>query len=83
MAFLTRTLSETEGDWDMENKKSSGRRGFLKGVLVAAGATSATMLTAGKALAKSEGMIGSDTSKGPILYRRTEEAERYYKTLYT
>ena len=72
-----------EGDWDMENEKGSDRRGFLKGLLVAAGATSATMLTASKALAKSEGAIGSDTSKGPILYRRTEEAERYYKTLYT
>ena len=72
-----------EGDWDMENEKGSDRRGFLKGVLVAAGATSATMLTSGKALAKSEGMTGSDSSKGPILYRRTEEAERYYKTLYT
>jgi len=57
----------------MENEKGSDRRGFLKGLLVAAGATSATMLTAGKALAKSEGAIGSDTSKGPILYRRTEE----------
>ena len=67
----------------MENEKGSDRRGFLKGVLVAAGATSATMLTAGKAFAKSEGAIGSATSKGPILYRRTEEAERYYKTLYT
>ena len=67
----------------MENKKGSGRRGFLKGVLVAAGATSETMLTAGNALAKAGGAIGSDTSKGPILYRRTEEAERYYKTLYT
>ena len=70
-----------EGDWDMENKKSSGRRGFLKGILVAAGATSATMLTAGNALAKAGGALGSNTSKGPILYRRTEEAERYYKTL--
>ncbi len=67
----------------MEKEKGSDRRGFLKGVLVAAGATSATMLTAGKAFAKSEGAIDSDTSKGPILYRRTEEAERYYKTLYT
>jgi len=36
----------------MENKKSSGRRGFLKGVLVAAGATSATMLTQVKPLRK-------------------------------
>ena len=67
----------------MENKKGSGSRGFLKGVLGAAGATSATMLTAGKALAKTGGASGADTSKGPILYRRTEEAERYYKTLYT
>ena len=67
----------------MENKKGSSRRGFLKRVLVAAGATSATILTAGKALAKTGGASGSDTSKGPILYRRTEEAERYYKTLYT
>ena len=47
----------------MENEKGSDRRGFLKGVLVAAGATSATMLTAGKAFAKSEGAIGSDTPK--------------------
>jgi len=82
-AFKSRTHSESEGDWDMENKKGSGRRGFLKGVLVAAGATSATMLTAGKVLAKAEGAVGSDTSKGPVLYRLTEEAERYYKTLYT
>ena len=67
----------------MENEKGSDRRGFLKGVLVAAGATSATMLTAGNTFAKAEGEIGSGTSKGPILYRRTEEAERYYKTLYT
>ncbi len=67
----------------MENEKGSDRRGFLKGILVAAGATSATMLTAGNTFAKAEGATGSDTSKGPILYRRTEEAERYYKTLYT
>ena len=67
----------------MENEKSSDRRSFLKGFLVAAGATSATVLTAGKALAKAEGTIGTGTSTGPILYRRTEEAERYYKTLYT
>ena len=66
----------------MENKKNSGRRGFLKGALVAAGATSATILTAGKAFAKAEETDDTDSSKGPILYRRTEEAERYYKTLY-
>jgi len=66
----------------MENKKDSGRRGFLKGALVAAGATSATILTAGKVLAKADETGDTDSSKGPILYQRTEEAERYYKTLY-
>jgi len=65
----------------MDNEKGSGRRGFLKRMFVAAGATSATVI-AGKAFAKTGGMAGSENSKGPILYRRTEESERYYKTLY-
>ena len=66
----------------MEKKKDSSRRGFLRGALVAAGATSATILTAGAAVGKA-GKIASDKSAGPIFYRRTEESERYYKTLYT
>ena len=66
----------------MENEKDSSRRGFLRGALVAAGATSATIMTAGTAVGKA-GKIASDKSTGPILYRRTEESERYYKTLYT
>jgi hypothetical protein len=66
----------------MEKIKDSSRRGFLRGALVAAGATSATILTAGTAVGKA-GKIASDKSTGPILYRRTEESERYYKTLYT
>ncbi len=66
----------------MEKKKDSSRRGFLRGALVAAGATSATILTAGAAVGKA-GKSTSDKSAGPILYRRTEESERYYKTLYT
>ena len=65
----------------MDNERDTGRRGFLKGVLVAAGATSATVI-AGKAFAKASGTASPVDSKGPILYRRTEEAERYYKTLY-
>ena len=66
----------------MEKQKCSNRRSFLRGALVAAGATSATILTAGTAVGKA-GKIVSDKSAGPILYRRTEESERYYKTLYT
>ena len=64
----------------MNNEKGSGRRKFLKGIFAAAGATSATVI-AGKAFANVD-TSSSDKSKGPILYRRTEEAERYYKTLY-
>ena len=67
----------------MGNEKSSGRRGFLLGALAGAGATSAIILTAGTAVVNSGGVTGSGTSTGPILYTRTKEAERYYKTLYT
>tara|TARA_B100000686_G_scaffold11023_1_gene11033 strand:- start:38 stop:235 length:198 start_codon:yes stop_codon:yes gene_type:complete len=63
-------------------KKEPSRRGFLRGAFLAAGATSATVLTAGAAVGKA-GKIASDKSAGPVLYRRTEESERYYKTLYT
>ena len=66
----------------MEKKKDSSRRSFLRGALAAAGATSATILTAGAAVGKA-GKITPDNSDGPILYRRTKESERYYKTLYT
>ena len=65
----------------MDNENGTGRRKFLKGIFAAAGATSATVI-AGKAFANVNGTKGSDNSKGPILYRRTQEAERYYKTLY-
>ena len=58
-----------------------GRRKFLKNIFTAAGATSATVI-ASKAFANVDGNSSSDNSKGPILYRRTNEAERYYKTLY-
>ena len=66
----------------MEKQKGSSRRSFLRGAIVAAGATSATIVTAGTAVGKA-GKYVSDKPAGPILYRRTKESERYYKTLYT
>ncbi|MBS1256932.1 MAG: hypothetical protein MAG581_02760 [Deltaproteobacteria bacterium] len=65
----------------MEKEKGSNRRSFLRGALVAAGATSATIMTAGSAVGKAVKTASGST--GPVLYRRTKEAERYYKTLYT
>jgi hypothetical protein len=56
------------------------RRKFLTGFLATvAGATTALLLPKkGRAVEKSS----QATDAGPILYHRTEETERYYRTLY-
>ena len=59
----------------------ASRRNFLFGLLAGTGVASVALATAGKAKAKSGGTAQPET--GPVLYSRTEEAERYYKTLYT
>jgi anaerobic selenocysteine-containing dehydrogenase len=52
----------------------ASRRGFLKGLAVAAGVTAAG---AAAKPAQAQGAKGS----GPILFHRTAETERYYKTV--
>ena len=54
----------------MEKEKGSNRRSFLRGALVAAGATSATIMTAGSAVGKAVKTASGST--GPVLYRRTK-----------
>ena len=61
-----------------ESRSESGRRRFLKGLLTGAGVAAALGLAGKKAAAASK----KPTSRDPILYRRTEDVERYYKTLY-
>lgn len=63
-------------------KKSLGRRTFLVGLLTGAGAAVALGTVPRKAAARKKSAQAASTT-GPILYRRTKEAERYYKTLYT
>jgi hypothetical protein len=63
-----------------ESRSDSGRRKFLKGLLTGAGVTAALGLTGKKAVAAPKSKKPS--SREPILYRRTEDVERYYKTLY-
>ena len=64
----------------MKKKPSvASRRNFLFGLLAGTGATSVALAAAGKAKAKS----AAPPNEGPVLYRRTEHAESYYKTLYT
>ncbi len=61
----------------------SGRRTFLMGLLTGAGvvtALGARRTTAAARPSASEPRPADPAA--PILYRRTEEAERYYRTLY-
>ena len=62
-------------------KEGSGRRKFLVGLAAGAGVAATALALRGRRPAAE-----SDTAKtpaGPVLYRRTAETERYYKTLYT
>ena len=63
-------------------KKSLGRRTFLVGLLTGAGAAVALGTVPRKAAAKKKATQVASAA-GPILYRRTKDVERYYKTLYT
>lgn len=61
-------------------KKPAGRRTFLVGLLTGAGAVAALSATPPKATAKKD--AAAEPGADQVLYRRTEEAERYYRTLY-
>jgi len=64
-----------------ERKESAvvqgGRRSFLKGLLTGAGVAVALGMGPKKAAAQKKPGVPD-----PILYRRTEEVEKYYKSLY-
>jgi hypothetical protein len=63
-----------------EGKKPAGRRRFLFGLLTGAGAVAA-LSSASPAKDKTE-PTAEATEPQPILYHRTEETERYYRSLY-
>jgi hypothetical protein len=56
------------------------RRKFLAGFLATIAGATAALLIPKKGRAAEKSPAAPET--GPILYRRTEEAERYYRTLY-
>lgn len=73
----------------MSEKKGNGssRRTFLFGLLTGAGAAAvASVAMSPKSSRSSRGQAptskSSQTPAEPVLYQRTAEAERYYKTLY-
>ncbi len=65
-------------------KKSVARRTFLVGLLTGAGAAAALGSLPKRATARRDKELAqAGTASKPILYRRTKDVERYYKTLYT
>jgi hypothetical protein len=62
-------------------KRSVGRRTFLAGLLTGGGVAAGVSAASGKAVpAKAE--TPQPAAPEPVLYHRTEETERYYRTLY-
>ncbi|MFB3816556.1 MAG: hypothetical protein ACE147_02725 [Candidatus Methylomirabilales bacterium] len=67
-----------------EAKKSMARRRFLASLLMGAGTAAGMASLPEKAVARKERQQPDEGgSPQPILYRRTAEVERYYRTLYT
>ena len=69
----------------MEQNELQGkqpRRKFLGGLLTGVAGLAAVLLARKRARAEAEKPLARGAEPGPILYRRTEETERYYKTLY-
>jgi hypothetical protein len=64
----------------MEFQGKQPRRKFLTGFLASAAGVAALIWSPRRARAEAKKPVVPET--GPILYRRTEEAERYYRTLY-
>jgi len=65
----------------MDKNSKTGRRRFLTGILAGAG-VAAVAATAPRAVRAGKPQEDS-SDQGPILYRRTKDVERYYKTLYS
>lgn len=63
-------------------KTKQPRRKFLSGLVAACTGLAALLMTPRRAKAIAVRPSGPEVDTGPILYRRTEEAERYYRTLY-
>ncbi len=64
----------------MTESKKPARRTFLAGLLTGAGAVAALSRGARPAAARAEAPAPAPAA--PVLYRRTEDVERYYRTLY-
>lgn len=64
---------------DVKSQEGQGRRTFLARFLTGLGAAAALLSRPRRARAAKP---GDTTATGPVLYRRSAETERYYRTLY-
>ena len=65
---------------DGESQAGQARRTFLARFLTGLGAAAALLSRPRRGRAAQP--VGGAPAKGPILYRRSAETERYYRTLY-
>jgi hypothetical protein len=63
-------------------QRKQPRRKFLGGLLTGVAGLAAVLLAPKRARAEAKRPPAPGVETGPILFRRTEEAERYYRTLY-
>lgn len=68
-------------DETKKTKQPSGRRTFLVGLATGAGAVAAVS-AAPRAAATKEAPAEPAKPAEPVLYRRTEDTNRYYRSLY-
>lgn len=66
--------------WRKKESMGQPRRRFLAGMLAGIGSVAALLSAPKRARSATAAPTGPEP--GPVLYRRTAEAERYYKTLY-
>lgn len=64
-----------------ESQSGQARRTFLARMLAGLG-TAAALLSRPRRGRAAQSGSGDAPAKGPVLYRRTVETERYYRTLY-
>ncbi|HZS31886.1 MAG TPA: formate dehydrogenase [Methylomirabilota bacterium] len=63
-------------------KTAVGRRGFLAGLFTGGGLAAALGTTTGRAAPRTAAPARQPSPGEPILFRRSAESERYYRTLY-
>jgi hypothetical protein len=65
-----------------QDRTALGRRLFLVGLLTGAGVAGTAAAASRGAAARTASPPRPVPAAGLVLYRRTQEAERYYRTLY-